>query len=417
MSFARVSLAAAAAFASATPAFGKIFFHEKFDNMDNWVQSEFSSVYGKFIIEDGGLVANESDKHYALSAPIGGTTGIHNEEKTFVISFTYQHKDHHKNCDGGYIKLMGNVEDPKKINDEATYQIMFGPDRCDGRNKVQLILGNYPLEIEWAHEVAFPQDPVTHAYTLAIFPDDTYKVFVDKKLKKKGSLKPDFPKMLEKIWIPNPDDKKPADWVDAAYIDDPEDEKPEDWDERKYIKMPGNPSPPWNWDEEKDGKWEVPEIPNIKYRGKWKPKQIPNPAYKGEWKPTHIRNEKFDPTKPVHIFGEPLRFICIDVFQMRKGGRFDNIVIGDDVAEVAALVDEGWQEVHAQEQEAWEKRVAQQEQMKKEKEERERKRREKAEEMLEQGKFGRGSSDEDTDELWATKNNSSNLKRQDIIIF
>ena len=34
-------------------------------------------------------------------------------------------------------------------------------------------------------------------------------------------------------------------------------------------------------DEEDDGEWEPPTIPNPAYKGEWKPKLIDNPAYKG----------------------------------------------------------------------------------------------------------------------------------------
>ena len=35
--------------------------------------------------------------------------------------------------------------------------------------------------------------------------------------------------------ISNPDDRKPADWVDDSMMDDPEDQKPKDWVEEKRI--------------------------------------------------------------------------------------------------------------------------------------------------------------------------------------
>lgn len=62
-------------------------------------------------------------------------------------------------------------------------------------------------------------DTYTHVYTLVLQPDSSYKVLVDGEVKDSGSLldeakfKPPFnpPEM-----IPDPEDKKPEDWVDQA---------------------------------------------------------------------------------------------------------------------------------------------------------------------------------------------------------
>lgn len=35
------------------------------------------------------------------------------------------------------------------------------------------------------------------------------------------------------------------------------------------------PKQPHDWDEDEDGKWRPPRIPNPKYRGPWKPKVYP----------------------------------------------------------------------------------------------------------------------------------------------
>ncbi len=40
---------------------------------------------------------------------------------------------------------------------------------------------------------------------------------------------------------------------------------------------------PEEWDEEEDGAWEAPQLPNPEFKGPWAPKHIPNPAYKGLW--------------------------------------------------------------------------------------------------------------------------------------
>jgi calreticulin len=36
-----------------------------------------------------------------------------------------------------------------------------------------------------------------------------------------------------------------------------------------------------DWDDDMDGQWEAPKIPNPEYRGEWRARKIPNPDYKG----------------------------------------------------------------------------------------------------------------------------------------
>ena len=54
---------------------------------------------------------------------------------------------------------------------------------------------------------------------------------------------------------------------------------------------------PEDWDEEEDGTWEPPKVPNPKCEdpgcGEWKPKSIPNPAYKGKWTAPLIDNPDY----------------------------------------------------------------------------------------------------------------------------
>lgn len=58
----------------------------------------------------------------------------------------------------------------------------------------------------------------SHVYTAILDPsDNTYKVLIDGEEKKAGSLFEDFePPFNPPATIPDPDDKKPEDWVDEA---------------------------------------------------------------------------------------------------------------------------------------------------------------------------------------------------------
>jgi hypothetical protein len=65
---------------------------------------------------------------------------------------------------------------------------------------------------------------------------------------------------------------QPDDWVDQEYIDDPASKKPEGYDSiPKEIPDP-DAQKPADWDEEEEGEWSAPMIPNPDYRGPWKVK-------------------------------------------------------------------------------------------------------------------------------------------------
>lgn len=138
-------------------------------------------------------------------------------------------------------------------------------------------------------------DEFTHLYTLIVRPDNTYEVKIDNKRAEGGSLEDDWDFLPPKE-IPDPEAKKPEDWDDRAKIDDPDDSKPEvfyshfvhvlltifsvrwvltiitfftssqEWDQPEYIPDP-DAEKPEDWDDDMDGEWEPPMIPNPEYKG------------------------------------------------------------------------------------------------------------------------------------------------------
>jgi calnexin len=75
---------------------------------------------------------------------------------------------------------------------------------------------------------ARPRSPAPRPHTPARPP----QILIDHKSEKAGSLLTDFaPPFIPPTEIDDPEDKKPADWVDEAKIADVTDAKPEDWDE------------------------------------------------------------------------------------------------------------------------------------------------------------------------------------------
>merc|ERR1711931_102972 len=111
--------------------------------------------------------------------------------------------------------------------------------------------------------------------------------------------------------------KKPEDWDDRAKIDDAEDTKPEDW--------------------------EPPMIDNPDYKGEWKARQIDNPDYKGKWIHPEIDNPEYnaDDAKTLGKYDEICK-IGFDLWQVKSGTIFDNVLITDDIAEAKKIGDETW---------------------------------------------------------------------------
>lgn len=84
---------------------------------------------------------------------------------------------------------------------------------------------------------------------------------------------------------------------------------------------------------------EPPQINNPEYKGQWSPKQIDNPNYKGAWVHPEIPNPEYTPDDKLYKYDE-ICSIGIDVWQVKAGTIFDNILIGDDEAEADAIQNE-----------------------------------------------------------------------------
>merc|ERR1712125_10201 len=149
-----------------------------------------------------------------------------------------------------------------------------------------------------------------------------------------GSLTEDW-ELLPPQEIADPDDKKPSDWSDESMIDDPEDKKPDDWVEEKRI-VDSDAKKPDDWDDEEDGEWEAPMKDNPAYKGDWNVKRISNPAYKGTWEAKKIANPEYADDDMVYKYDD-FGFIGFDLWQVKGGTIFDNVIVTDDVAEADAF--------------------------------------------------------------------------------
>jgi len=341
--------AAAAFLALVGTASAEVFFKETFDNSwtDRWTQSskdglgEFKHTAGDWYGDaeaNKGIQTSQDAKFYATSASI--PTPIDNKGKSLVVSF--QLKDHQGiDCGGGYVKVLREPHDAKEFNGDSPYWMMFGPDICGYTKKVHFILNYKGKNLLWKKEPRPVDDRLTHVYTAIVNPDGTYEMQIDGEKKESGKLEEDW-EFLKPKEIDDPEDKKPSDWVDDAMMDDPEDTKPADWGNEPETIADPEAEQPEDWDEEDDGAWEAPMIPNPKYQGEWKAKRIPNPGYKGVWAPKKIPNPEYVEDSELYISSDKLAGVGIDLWQVKSGTIFDNIIISDSVDEVKAFIDETW---------------------------------------------------------------------------
>jgi len=321
----------------------KVYFKEEFDASwkDRWVQSnwkesdgtrgEFGWSAGKYYNDaeaDKGLQTTQDARFYAISAK---TEKFSNEGKDLVIQYQVKHEQN-IDCGGGYVKLAPSTVDQKTFNGDTEYNIMFGPDICGSSTKKVHLIFNYKGKNHLLKKnVPAESDTFTHLYTMILHPDNTYEIQIDQKEVAKGNLKDDWD-LLPSKQIKDPSAKKPSDWVDDKEIVDPEDKKPEGYDDIPAQIPDTDATKPEDWDDELDGEWEAPQIPNPEYKGEWSAKRIPNPEYKGEWIHPLIDNPDYVDDDNLYLFKDN-GVLAFDLWQVKAGTIFDNIIITDSVAE------------------------------------------------------------------------------------
>ncbi|XP_017608121.1 calreticulin-like [Gossypium arboreum] len=328
----------------------EVFFEERFDDgwESRWVKSdwkkddnmagEWNYTSGKWSgnLNDKGIQTSEDYRFYAISAKF---PEVNNKGKTLVFQFSVKHEQQ-LDCGGGYMKLLSGDIDQKNFGGDTPYSIMFGPDICGSTKKVHAILHYKGTNHLMKKEVPCETDQLTHVYTFILHPDATYKILIDNVGKRTGSLYTDWD-LLPPKRIKDPSAKKPEDWDDKEFIPDPEDKKPEGYDDiPKEIPDP-DAKKPEDWDDEEDGEWTPSTIPNPEYNGPWKPKKIKNPNYNGKWKAPKIDNPDFKDDPDLYVFPN-LKHVGIELWQVKSGTLFDNILVADDVEYAKKLAEETW---------------------------------------------------------------------------
>merc|ERR1712086_918357 len=91
-----------------------------------------------------------------------------------------------------------------------------------------------------------------------------------------------------------------------------------------------------DWDDEEDGEWEAPMKDNPAFKGEWYVKRISNEAYKGSWEAKKIDNPEYEDDNTVYKYAD-FGFVGFDLWQVKGGTIFDNVIICDDKAEADAF--------------------------------------------------------------------------------
>jgi len=253
-------------------------------------------------------------------------------------------------CGGGYVKIGAKMEDPTTFGDPTPYNIMFGPDKCGYTKRTHLIFNYKGKNVLKKADLDYKQEGegTSHLYRLVLKPDNTVRVEMDGEKSYEGSITEDW-EILAPKEIEDPADKKPSDWSDEAEIDDAADKKPDDWVTEKRT-VDAAAKKPDDWDDEEDGEWEAPMVDNPAFKGEWSIKRISNPAYKGIWEAKKIANPDYVDDKEVYKFAD-FGFIGFDLWQVKGGTIFDNVIVTDDVAEADKFA-ATWKALHAVETEA-----------------------------------------------------------------
>merc|ERR1712003_225305 len=304
--------------------------------LSKWKESE--GTQGKFIAatgkwfanekEDIGIQTSEDSKFFGIATSFDSFS---NAGKELIIQYQAKYEKDIE-CGGGYLKIGPKLGDLTTFGDPTPYNIMFGPDKCGYTKRTHLIFNYKGKNVLKKSDLAYKQENegTSHLYRMVLKPDNTVRVEIDEEKIYEGSIKDDW-EVLKPKEIADPEDKKPDDWSDESMIDDPEDKKPEDWVEEKRIVDPEAKKPD-DWDDEEDGDWEAPMKDNPAYKGDWMVKRISNPAYKGFWEAKKIANPEYEDDDAIYKYDE-FGFIGFDLWQVKGGTIFDNIIITDDKAE------------------------------------------------------------------------------------
>jgi len=286
----------------------------------------------------------EDHRFYQISTPF--STVADNSKEDLIVQYTVK-QEVNQECGGSYVKLLPEGFDARTFNGDSEYSIMFGPDVCGPENRVHVIFNYKGKNYLTKKEFPSPKDSKTHIYRLTVHPDQKYSLHIDGETKVDHVSLEDHWDLYQPRTVSDPNEVKPADWVDVKEIEDVTHVKPENYDSiPRYIADP-EATQPEDWDTEADGDWEAPEIANPDFE-EWVPKFIANPAYQGEWKAAEIPNPEFK--EDLDLAHYKIGGLGLDLWQVKSGSIFDDFVVTSDASVADKYLDQ-WKTLFAEEKE------------------------------------------------------------------
>lgn len=333
-----------AATASATTYLSENFddgsYTERFTVPSQWKDAaelgSFTHTAGEFNgnPDNKGIQTTTDNRFHGIIAPL--TTEFKSTDKTLVLQYSVKNEQT-LGCGGAYIKLLPSEGvEVDSFGGDTPYAVMFGPDKCGYNSRTHVIFTYNGENLLVEREPRMETNQLTNVYTLIVNPDNTYEVRINNEAVQEGSLYDDW-SFLKPKEINDPEQSKPSDWIDDPQMDDPDDVKPEGYDDIPETIPEEGAERPEDWDDEEDGEWEPPMVPNPEYKGPWSPRRIDNPDYKGPWEHPQVPNPDFVDDKAVYdVCKDGCGFVGIELWQVEAGTIFDNILVTDSVEEAEA---------------------------------------------------------------------------------
>jgi calreticulin len=82
-------------------------------------------------------------------------------------------------------------------------------------------------------------------------------------------------------------------------------------------------------------------VPNPEFKGEWRQKTVENPAYKGAWSAPMIPNPEYVADDALYL-QKDLRYVGFELWQVKSGSIFDNVLVTDDVEYARAFAEKTW---------------------------------------------------------------------------
>lgn len=183
-----------------TQTLAKVYFQEEFTALleKSWVHSSSPNIRhsANFIqspgwwypdVADTGILTDKNNRQYAISAKFPEFSP---QGKPLVVQYMLRL---HQNpeCGGSYIKLLPAGIDQQNFDSTSPFVLMFGPDICEGMQKLHILLPYQGQHLSLTQELLFPNDTLTHQLTLVVNPDFGVEYLLDNEILFAGNLKAD----------------------------------------------------------------------------------------------------------------------------------------------------------------------------------------------------------------------------------